>query len=193
MDEEKILTLDDLKYPKKFKESLEKHRLMINEQLASSLRYRGRHPSPNTIRGWAKNGVAPRQAKKRGWTPKKRENPDEETIRKREESKKAYRYPYRWARLTWRRIKRKCSISGMEFNIDISDIYPPEECPVFGFKLEIGGTTYKETFNNPSVDRFDNSLGYIKGNVRVISKRANSLKSDSTVEELEMVVKYMKS
>jgi hypothetical protein len=34
--------------------------------------------------------------------------------------------------------------------------------------------------------------GYIKGNVRVISWRANELKGDATLEEMKAVVRYMK-
>jgi len=46
--------------------------------------------------------------------------------------------------------------------------------------------------NVPSVDRIDPTKGYIKGNVEVISWRANHLKNNATVEELEAIVNYMK-
>lgn len=41
---------------------------------------------------------------------------------------------------------------------------------------------------SPSLDRLDSSKGYVKGNVRVISKRANQLKNNATVEEMRMVL-----
>jgi len=44
----------------------------------------------------------------------------------------------------------------------------------------------------PSIDRVDNSKGYVPGNVRIISWRANRLKNDATVEEMELIIKYMK-
>lgn len=51
------------------------------------------------------------------------------------------------------------------------------------------GSFYKKaTSNSYSIDRIDSSKGYVKGNVWVISKRANTLKGDATLEELELLV-----
>jgi hypothetical protein len=44
----------------------------------------------------------------------------------------------------------------------------------------------------PSLDRIDNNKGHVKGNVRMISYRANVLKSDATVEELTLVLADLK-
>ena len=46
--------------------------------------------------------------------------------------------------------------------------------------------------NSYSLDRIDSSKGYIPGNVWVISRRANAIKSDATLEELELLVKNLK-
>lgn len=80
---------------------------------------------------------------------------------------------------------------GVPFSITYDDLPPvPEFCPVLG--IPITCNTGKRSDNSPSIDRIDNSLGYCPGNVQVISFRANKLKNDSTVEELERVVAFMK-
>lgn len=44
-----------------------------------------------------------------------------------------------------------------------------------------------------SLDRVDNNLGYIPGNIRVISRKANLLKSSLTLDVLEKLIQYIKS
>jgi len=80
--------------------------------------------------------------------------------------------------------KSRAKRYGFEFNIDITDVIIPEVCPYFGFKLEKG--TNKNSDNSPSLDRIDNTKGYIKGNVEVISYLANRLKNNATSEQLVM-------
>jgi hypothetical protein len=84
-----------------------------------------------------------------------------------------------------KRAKRK----GMEYNLSKEDLIVPEVCPVLGLVLQVGDG--KRQPNSPSIDRIDNSKGYIRGNVLIISLRANALKNDGTLEELRAIVKYM--
>jgi hypothetical protein len=44
-----------------------------------------------------------------------------------------------------------------------------------------------------SLDRVDNTKGYIPGNVRVISRKANIMKADLTVDLLEKLINYIKN
>lgn len=74
----------------------------------------------------------------------------------------------------------------IDFDIDISDIDIPNICPVLGIQLMIGGGKY----NSPSLDRVNNQLGYVKGNVLVVSYRANALKRDSSIEERQKLVDF---
>jgi hypothetical protein len=62
---------------------------------------------------------------------------------------------------------------------------------VFGVVLDYGSDDCQNP-NAPSLDKVDPTLGYVKGNVRVISMRANWLKQDATVEQLEQIARYMR-
>ena len=68
---------------------------------------------------------------------------------------------------------------------DIPEI--PKYCPVLGIEIK-SNTTNAPLDSSPSLDRIDSSKGYIKGNVRIISNRANRIKSDATIEELRKVL-----
>jgi hypothetical protein len=70
----------------------------------------------------------------------------------------------------------------LEFSIAEEDIILIERCPIFDIPIfyGVGGVTD----NSPSLDRIDNSKGYVKENVQVISKKGNTCKSSQTVEEL---------
>jgi hypothetical protein len=95
------------------------------------------------------------------------------------------------ARLLYKNIKSRCKRIGREFSIELEDIIIPEKCPVFGFDLK---REDRQTWMcAPSVDRIDSSKGYIKGNVTVVSRRANILKKDATLEELEQLFNYYKT
>ena len=88
--------------------------------------------------------------------------------------------------------------AGIECTITVEDIKIPDFCPALGIPLcsSIGsglGVTPKILANSPSLDRVDNTKGYTPGNVMVISLRANALKKDATVEELEGLLAYVKS
>lgn len=84
--------------------------------------------------------------------------------------------------------KRRAEERGLDFEIEISDIKIPEYCPVLGIKLE---PCSEDKGRSPSIDRIDNNGGYTKENIKIISYRANSLKSDATTDELLRIVKYM--
>lgn len=88
---------------------------------------------------------------------------------------------------------KRAAQKGWDFNLEFSDIQIPERCPVLGIALASGsGARGVARDCNPSLDRFDNSKGYVKGNVRVISLRANKLKSDAALAELEALVAYLR-
>lgn len=78
---------------------------------------------------------------------------------------------------------------GLAFDLTEDQIVIPSHCPVLGIELTWEG----DRANSPSLDRLDNSKGYTLENCRMISFRANSLKSDATLEEMQSIVRYMES
>lgn len=87
------------------------------------------------------------------------------------------------------RARANAKEAGREITIVESDIVVPEYCPVLGIKLDRHATRKTRDWA-PSVDRIDNTKGYISNNIVVVSLRANRIKNDSTIEELEKVLKF---
>lgn len=88
------------------------------------------------------------------------------------------------------RSKNRAKTLGLPFNIEYSDIVIPEYCPVLGIKIERGIGRSNHSDNSPSLDRIIPSLGYVKGNVIVISNRANKIKHNATPEEILKVAEF---
>lgn len=89
----------------------------------------------------------------------------------------------------WKSAKDRAIKKGLEFTIEEKDIIIPKVCPLLGTPIEFGT---KENYDrSPSLDRIDNTKGYIKGNIWVISKKANLMKSSATLEELQTFCKNM--
>ena len=83
--------------------------------------------------------------------------------------------------------KMRAKNNSLDFDLELSDIVIPENCPVLGIKLEHGKRGFPEP-NSPTIDRIDNNLGYTKNNIWVISFKANAMKSSASLIELKMLV-----
>ena len=85
--------------------------------------------------------------------------------------------------LLWYRAKENSKRHNREFNIEVEDIIIPTHCPYLGVEL-IFDVTYHNSPNYFSIDRIDSSKGYIKGNIQIISHLANTIKSNTTIDQL---------
>jgi len=85
-------------------------------------------------------------------------------------------------------IKTRAKMNNIPFNLTEDDLYLPKYCPVLGIEI----IPFDNSDHSPSVDRFIPELGYVRDNCRVISKRANHIKSNATFEEIEKLYNWMK-
>ena len=84
--------------------------------------------------------------------------------------------------------KRRARQRGIEFSLKREHIIIPDCCPALGVKLRQGTLTSHDCA--PSLDRIDSSKGYTPDNIKVISCRANRIKTNATVEEIRLVYEY---
>ena len=89
------------------------------------------------------------------------------------------------------RVKKRVVEKGMDLDITHEDIRIPSHCPILGIPLyRVKGKTH---YGTPSLDRILPTKGYVKGNVWVISHRANVLKNNATLDEARAIVRCLEA
>ena len=104
--------------------------------------------------------------------------------------KRYYKNP---SRTIWIEAKNRANKVQLPFDIEPEDCAIPEFCPVLGIKLiaKGGGTRNDAT---PTLDKLNPSKGYVKGNVHVISWKANRLKSNCNEPEVfDAIAAYIRN
>jgi len=90
--------------------------------------------------------------------------------------------------------KERAKKKGLAFNIEESDIDIPIICPILGIPIYKIGSEDKPSgpcANSASLDRIDNTKGYVKGNVAIISHKANTMKHNASPIELIRFAKWV--
>lgn len=182
---------DDLEFKQRAKESRDKERANRTPERKEEIREYNRK--------WKQKWYAENKDKeefkmmKNSYQIDYRNNKTEEQKEKEKARAKALREET-WYENQTRHIvynaRKRAKDSGIEFNLTKDDITIPELCPILKIPLFMGKG--KRCENSPSIDRIDNSKGYTKGNVRIISARANAFKNNLTIEEVERILLYMK-
>jgi len=103
-------------------------------------------------------------------------------------NKNPYWTAFRYKRRNARRL-------GIEFSLIFDNFKFPKYCPVLGYELNYsyGNKKGHSHDDSPSFDRFNSSKGYVDGNVQIISQKANRIKNNASIEQLEKILEYMKS
>jgi len=74
----------------------------------------------------------------------------------------------------------------------VEDFLPlPTHCPILS--IELNYASFGRSDFSPSIDRIDNSKGYTKDNVTIMSWRANRIKNNGTAEEHKLIYEYLMS
>lgn len=89
----------------------------------------------------------------------------------------------------FRRKKQNCKGGKWEWAIKYEDLTYPKHCPVLGVEIDWFAEVRSE--NSPSIDRLNSREGYVKGNVAVMSWRANRIKNDGTLQEHQKIVDFL--
>lgn len=90
-----------------------------------------------------------------------------------------------------RAAKARAKKKGIPFDVTIEDFILPEKCPLLEIPLTVGYGSSQE--NSYSLDKIIPDLGYVKGNVWVISNKANMIKNNASLEELKLLVKNLET
>ena len=85
------------------------------------------------------------------------------------------------------KAKERADKCRVPITIDHTDIIIPKKCPVLGIRLV--RNKKQQLDNSATIDRIKPQLGYVKGNIWVISQRANRIKNNATLNELELIAK----
>lgn len=87
----------------------------------------------------------------------------------------------RWA-------KRRADKYDVPFNLTVDDIDIPAVCPVLGIPLFHSEKVASD--NSPTLDRIVPEVGYVAGNVIVVSNRANRIKSNASWHEISKLAEF---
>lgn len=81
--------------------------------------------------------------------------------------------------------KSRAKKDGLPFDLKLSDIIIPDLCPIFNVPL------VRNTWYAPSIDKIIPSKGYVKNNIQIISKKANTMKGDASIKELQEFAQWV--
>lgn len=170
------------------------HRRKEHETLYARL-----HDDPNRYEEHKARGRRHTNANRAAWTDEQKAAKSEYNAAWREknpESLQEYRDKRfkkdRFAFLLYN-AKRNAEKRDVPFDLTRDDIVVPYVCPVLGIPLDVSTPNGAPRPDAPSLDRLVPELGYVRGNVYIISNRANVIKSFGTAKEHDAVAAYIRA
>lgn len=95
----------------------------------------------------------------------------------------------KWFRKNWlahlvQQAKNRAKQKGLPFDITVDDIEVVQFCPYLGIELKQNFGAKGPSHFSPTLDKIVPERGYVKGNVQLISHKANAMKYNASIEEL---------
>lgn len=90
----------------------------------------------------------------------------------------------------WNMLETRAEQKGLDFDLTVSDVrtlLKTKRCYYTGAELMKEHGVDRQ--NKPTFERIDSSKGYTRGNVKVVSEKANHAKSDLTLRQLKTMVR----
>lgn len=96
-----------------------------------------------------------------------------------------------WAQSAYYNAKRRAESKGVPFDLTVDDILAitPDECPVFKAEFSFIGNGHVLP-ESATLDRIRAEIGYVKGNVVVVSKKVNEIKNSWRPKDLYQVADF---
>lgn len=93
----------------------------------------------------------------------------------------------RWAKRAWLNARARAAKTGRPFSMTVEWLIlnAPVVCPVLGIPLAYGPKgSQGPRADSATIDRIENSLGYVPGNLIIISGRANRKKGELSLADI---------
>ena len=99
----------------------------------------------------------------------------------------------RWAAMAIGNARKRAKENGLEFSISKEWLvaHAPKTCPLLEIALDYGATASVPA--SASIDRVDSAGGYTPTNCKIISFKANRIKTNATVAELQLLAKNIET
>ena len=88
-------------------------------------------------------------------------------------------------------LKASAKKRGIPFTLTLTDLNEltfPISCPILGIPLRYNKGQAQD--NSISIDRIDSSRGYERDNIIVVSWKANRLKNNATIKDIEDISRF---
>lgn len=87
--------------------------------------------------------------------------------------------------------KYRAKLQGIDYELDGVELIEPTHCAILG--LELKANKRYSGPDSPTIDRLDNTRGYVPGNVWIISNQANLMKSNASIQQLNLFSRWIRT